>query len=204
MQESWPHTLADGFVGAFLGSILSVLVALYAIRRAQRTDRENRREELSLAAAERLTEALLETLRRLNQLADHTVARTRASRAEATSALASELETAVDLHAPVLLPAAFAELPERTHTLLERFLPAIEERERAVMRQEGLAETDEDRAFAVDRQAADLRKVLIGFLRDTIETLTAYRRGQPLAAGALPAVPVLPVAPGRAATPRQR
>jgi hypothetical protein len=202
VQNSWAQTLADGFIGAFLGSILSVVVALYAIRRSQRTDREIRREDLSFAAAERLTEALLQALRRLNQLSDHTVPRTRASRAEAMSAIVSELQTAVDLHAPVLLPAAFAELPERARAALDKFGHAIEDRERAVMQQERLSDRDEDRAYAVDRQATDLRKVLIGFLRETIEALTAYRRSQP--GEALPPVPELPVIAGRPAAPRQR
>src|SRR4051794_185840 len=144
MQNSWMQTLADGFIGAFLGSIVSVMVALYAIRRSQRIDRENRREDLSLAAAERLTQALLDALRRLNQLADHTVSRSRAARAETLSAIMSELQTAVDLHAPVLSPPAFAQLPDRAKQVLDALGEAIAQRERSVMQQERLSESDED------------------------------------------------------------
>jgi hypothetical protein len=202
MQNSWSQTLADGFIGAFLGSIVSVLVALYAVRRSQRVDRESRREDLSLAAAERLTEALLDALRRLNQLADHTVSRSRASRAETMSAIVSELQTAVDLHAPVLSPPVFAQLPDRAHEALDVLSRAIEARERAVMQQERLSESDEDRAYAVDRQAVELRQKLIAFLRDLTEALTAYRRGSPVRPEAVPTMPSLPATTGGAPTRR--
>ena len=196
MQDSWPHTLADGFIGACFGALLSVVVALYAIRRSQRRDRDNRREDLSLAAAERLTEALLQALRRLNQLSDHAVPRSQASRAELLATLVSELQTAVDLHAPVLSPTAFAQLPERANEALGLLVRAIGDREREVMRQERLTELDEDRAYPLDRQAAQLRQRLIAFLRGVTEALTGYRRGLPVPPDALPAIPHLPaVAP---------
>jgi hypothetical protein len=194
MQNSWSQTLADGFIGAFLGSSVSVIVALYAIRRSQRIERENRREDLSLAAAERLTMALLEAVRRLNQLAAHDVSRSRASRAETMSAIMSELQTAVELHAPVLSPPAFASLPDITTKVLDEAADAIEARERAVMQQERLSESDEDRAYAVDRNATELRQILIVFLRDVTKALTAYRRGRPVSEEAVPTMPVLPQA----------
>jgi hypothetical protein len=193
MQNSWSQTLADGFIGAFLGSIVSVMVALHVVRRSQRIDRENRREDLSLAAAERLTVALLEALRRLNQLAAHT-SRSRASRAETMSAIVSELQTAVDLHAPVLSPKPFAPLPDRMKEVLDVLGRAIEDRERTVMQQERLSESDEDRAYAVDRHAVEFRQLLIGFLLDVTEALTAYRRGNPVRPDDLPAMPQLPAA----------
>jgi hypothetical protein len=193
MQNSWLQTLADGFIGAFLGSIVSVLVALYAIRRSQRIDRENRREDRSLAAAERLTEALLDALRRLNQLADHTVSRSRSSRAETMSAIATELQTAVDLHAPVLSSPAFAQLPDRAREVLEVAERSIERRERAVMQHERLSESDEDRAYAVDRQAVQFRQELVAFLRSITEALTAYRRGNPVRPELLIVPPPVPV-----------
>ena len=183
MQNSWSQTLADGFIGAFLGSSVSVIVALYAIRRSQRIERENRREDLSLAAAERLTMALLDAVRRLNQLADHNVSRSRAARAETMSAIVSELQTAVELHAPVLSPPAFASLPDLTTQVLGTAVEAIEARERTVLQQERLSESDEDRAYAVDRNATELRQILIGFLRDVTRALTAYRRGLPSLGG---------------------
>jgi hypothetical protein len=192
MQNSWSQTLADGIIGAFLGSTVSVMVALYAIRRSQRVDRENRREDLSLAAAERLTKALLDALRRLNQLADHTVSRSRAARAETMSAIVSELQTAVELHAPVLSPPPFAQLPDRSKQVLDGLGKAIEDRERVVMQQERLSESDEDRAYAVDRHAVELRQKLIAFLLDVTEALTAYRRGNPVRPGAVPPMPPLP------------
>jgi len=193
MQDNWSQTLADGFIGAFLGSIVSVMVALHVVRRSQRIDRENRREDLSLAAAERLTVALLEALRRLNQLAAHT-SRSRASRAETMSAIVSELQTAVDLHAPVLSPKPFAPLPDRMKEVLDVLGRAIEDRERTVMQQERLSESDEDRAYAVDRHAVEFRQLLIGFLLDVTEALTAYRRGNPVRPDDLPAMPQLPAA----------
>jgi len=193
MQNSWSQTLADGFIGAFLGSIVSVMVALHVVRRSQRIDRENRREDLSLAAAERLTVALLEALRRLNQLAAHT-SRSRASRAETMSAIVSELQTAVDLHAPVLSPKPFAPLPDRMKEVLDVLGRAIEDRERTVMQQERLSESDEDRAYAVDRHAVEFRQLLIGFLLDVTEALTAYRRGNPVRPDDLPTMPQLPAA----------
>jgi hypothetical protein len=202
MQNSWSQTLADGFIGAFVGSIVSVLVALYAVRRSQRVDRENRREDLSLAAAERLTAALLDALRRLNQLADHTVARSRASRAETMSAIVSELQTAVELHAPVLSPPGFAQLPDRAKDALDVLGRAIEAREKAVMQQERLSESDEDRAYAVDRQAVELRQKLIAFLRDLTEVLTTYRRGGPVRPEAVPATPSLPATTASVTTRR--
>jgi hypothetical protein len=192
MQNTWSQTLADGFIGAFLGSIVSVLVALYAIGRSQRVDRENRREDLSLAAAERLTKALLDALQRLNQLAEHSVSRSRASRAETMSAIVSELQIAVDLHAPVLSPRPFEELPDRTREVLDALGRAIERRERAVMQQERLSESDEDRAYALDRQTVELRQKLVTFLLDVTEALTAYRRGNPVKPDAVPALPPLP------------
>jgi hypothetical protein len=197
MQNSWSQTLADGFIGAFLGSSVSVIVALYAIRRSQRIERENRREDLSLAAAERLTMALLDAVRRLNQLAAHDVSRSRASRAETMSAIMSELQTAVELHAPVLSPPAFASLPALTTKALDKASEAIEARERAVMQQERLSESDEDRAYAVDRNAAELRQILVGFLRDVNKALTAYRQGLTVTEKAVPAMPVLPTTPVR-------
>jgi hypothetical protein len=204
MQNSWSQTLADGFIGAFLGSIVSVSVALYAIRRSQRIDRENRREDLSLAAAERLTKALLDALRRLNQLADHTVSRSRASRAETMSAIVSELQTAVELHAPVLSPPPFAPLPDRTKQVLDVLGRAIDDRERSVMQQERLSESDEDRAYVVDRQTVELRQSLIAFLLEVTEALTAYRRGKPVEPDAVPAMPPVPAATANGPVRRTR
>jgi hypothetical protein len=190
-QDSWAHTLADGVIGAMLGSIVSVLVAIYVIQRSQRMERDNQRESLSLAAAERLTEALLVALRRLNGLSDHTVSRSQASRSETLAALVSELQTAVELHAPVLLPKEFGKLPDQARAALEEFSDAIGKREQAVMQAERLNELHEDRAYAVDRQATRLRQVLTGYIRNVIEALTAYRRGDAVTEELLraPAVP---------------
>jgi hypothetical protein len=202
MQNSWLQTLAEGLIGAFLGSSVSVLVALYVIRRSHRIDRQNRREDLSLAAAERLTKALLDALQRLNQLADQNVLRSRAARAETMSAIVSELQTAVDLHAPVLSPTPFEPLPDDMKHVLTVLDRAIEDRERVVMQQERLSESDEDRAYAVDRHAVELRQTLTAFLLDVTEALTAYRRAKPVMAVAMPTMP--PVVATTANVPARR
>jgi hypothetical protein len=106
----------------------------------------------------------------------------------------SELQTAVDLHAPVLSPKPFAPLPDRMKEVLDVLGRAIEDRERTVMQQERLSESDEDRAYAVDRHAVEFRQLLIGFLLDVTEALTAYRRGNPVRPDDLPAMPQLPAA----------
>lgn len=54
-DTGWLHTLLDGFLGAALGSLIAVLVALYVLRKTLAGERERAREEAALAAAETLT-----------------------------------------------------------------------------------------------------------------------------------------------------
>jgi hypothetical protein len=72
------------------------------------------------------------------------------------------------------------------------------------MQQERLSEADEDRAYAVDRQAMELRQRLIAFLLDVTEALTAYRRGKPVRPEAVPEIPPLPEATASVPARRSR
>lgn len=193
VQNSWAQTFFEGVFGAFLGSAVSVLVAVYAIRRTQLSERYNRRENLSLAAAERLTEALLEARQKLAMLSTTTVAQSRTFRVDMMAVLVKELEIAVQLQAPVLTPEAFSELPDRIEQALGTLHAAIVRREDAVMHHERLGEAEDDRAYAVDREASNLRRKLDGFLKDVITALTSYRRGGVMTVDSLPPIPVVPV-----------
>jgi hypothetical protein len=185
-MSQWIQTLLDGLLGALLSSLITIVVAIYVIQRSQQVDRTAKREDLSLAAAERLTLVMLEAGRRLDQLSDQSLLGSRISRTAAYQALASDLRMATNLHAPVLSPVALAGLPQTMHTVLDAFVAAITRRELTVMQEEGLKDRAEDDDYALDRAGAQLRQQLSAYLNGVTDALTVYRQGR---AGGLPSAP---------------
>lgn len=173
----WSKTLLDGLLGALFSSLITVAVAIYAIRRTQQVDRTARREDLSLAAAERLTVVLLDAGRRLDQLSDPATPASRAARSAAYRGLATDLRMATNLHAPVLSPPSLKALPATMRTVLDAFMDAVQRREETVMREERLDDRAEDAEYALDRAATQLREQATDYLNGVTDTLTVYRQG---------------------------
>jgi hypothetical protein len=186
---SWGEVLLDGLLGALFSSLITVAVAIYAIRLTQQVDRHARREDLSLNAAERLTAVLLDAGMRLGQLSETTPS-SRSSRNAAYRSLANDLRMATNLHAPVLTSDPLAALPDTMLPVLDSFIKTVQRREDAVMRDERLDDRVEDDEYARDRTAIQLRMLMSEYLTKVTDALTAYRRGKE---GELPPAPVFTV-----------
>jgi deoxyribodipyrimidine photolyase len=183
------QTLWDGMLGALVSSLITVAVAVYAVRKTQQVDLATRREEFSLRSAETLTAALLRAGQRLAALGDEDAKVSCAARAAAVRTLADDVMLAADLHAPMLTPPTLAELPENVRRALTGFVDALLTRERDVMRRERFDPDDPTPEYARDPGSRQISRELAAFLQGAVGALTDYRRGDEVRLPALPRYP---------------
>lgn len=216
--NAWWPVLLDGFLGNMLSSLLTVAVAVLAVRYEHRRDRDAARQEMareqaavrrdlerertrqalqtSYRAAEQLTAALLETRRRLGALADATVPASQLARRVQVRAAVDDLTMAAYLHAPVIDRPGLAALADDTAAVAAAFRAAHDAREERLRAFEHLAPHEESADYARDGVSGHLRDDLAGWLLEVTRQLTAHRldRDDTLAMPARPGF-ALPSAP---------